>query len=783
MDLTHDAMESPSECLHCGSRFGVDERGFCCGGCARVYSILQSTGLSRYYDLRDEPGVPVGERGEVDTKWLEPIEARLAEAEGLTRVELDVQGVHCAACVWLIESLFDREASGARCVVNPGRGILELTVKPGFPLRDFARAVEDVGYRVGPPLKGEARSSDGLTLRMGISIALAMNTMFLSFGIYFGLAEGPFYELSRQISFALCAATVLVGGSFFFKAAWASLRRGLLHLDLPIALGIGLAFAGSVWSYLTDAGADFFDTLAVFVALMLVGRWVQERLIAKNRAQLLASDGVDGLYARRLEGERPVLTKCTELSEGDAILLAAGDLVPLDVTLERGCELRLDWINGESAPRAFEAGGVGPAGSFVASSEAVRGVCRTDFDDSPLTDLLRAPLAKEEGGSFWDRLSRVYVVAVLVAAAGAFALWMQIGSLTDAVRVTTAVLVVSCPCAFGIAAPLAQDLVQAALRRAGLFVRTGGLLGRVTGARRVVFDKTGTLTTGAPRLRDASSIAALDEEARQALFDLASRSTHPKAGAVLRALDALGEAQLTDGARVHEELGAGLQLKVGRHLYRLGRPRWAAPERAFSGDVDLVLARDGQPLAEMVTEEEPRPDAAREIAALEADGLEVWILSGDATSKVHELAARLGVPEERAIGDQTPESKAAWLRDNGGDEALFLGDGINDSLAADAALAAGTPAIDRPFMAARSDFYFVTPGIAPIRRLFVYARRLRRVVQADLAFAVLYNVGAVALAYAGLVEPWVAAVLMPLSSVITIAGTTLALSRRSPWRS
>lgn len=780
-------------CLHCGIALGSIGLGgagsegegsnFCCRGCARVYDILRSAGLDRYYELRDEPGIPVGERTASDPKWLEPIEERLATADGLEHVRVDVQGVHCAACVWLIQSLFEREPHGARCVVNPGRGTIELDVRPNFDLRHFVQAVEDVGYRLGPPLKGTARESDSLTLRMGISIALAANTMVLSLAIYFGLAGGPLHALARQVGFALSSATVFIGGSYFIGAAWRSLRRGLFHLDLPIAIGIALSFVGSAWSFFHGGAADFFDTLAVFIALMLVGRWAQERLIARNRAQLLASDGVEGLYARKVEGDRPVLTRCVDLRSGDTLLLASGDLVPVDLTLAAPAQLRLDWIHGESAPRAYERGDVAPAGAFVTSRHAVRGVLRSDFADSPLIELLQVPDAREDRSSFWDRLSKGYVALVLAAATGAFVLWMRIGSFTEALTVTTAVLVVTCPCAFGIAVPLAQELVQAALRRSGLFVRTTSLLSRVPSVRRVVFDKTGTLTTGVPQLADRGPIEALDEEARQRLMDLAGHSTHPKAMAVARA--AGGEVRAD--AVVEEAPSRGLQLREGGHLYRLGRPSWAAPERRFPLAIDLVFARDGEPLAALSTQEELRGDAAQQVRALEAMGREVWILSGDAPDKVRVLAKRLGIPAERAVGGRDPEQKAAWLRQHRGHEAMFVGDGINDSLATEAALVSGTPAIDRPFMAARTDFYFVTPGLAPIGRLLEWSHRLRAVIRANLGFALAYNLGAVALAYAGLVEPWVAAILMPVSSSVTLTATSAALlnldRRRTSWTS
>ncbi len=747
--------------------------------------MLTAGGLERYYELRGAKGEPaLSGAAERDHAWLEPLAARVeGQGEGLTRLVVDVAGVHCAACVWLIGELFARQPHGKACVVNASRGRIELTVERGFDLPSWVSAVESVGYALGPALKERSRRADELTLRMGISVALAMNTMVLSLAIYLGLSEGPLHTLARQLGFALGAASVLVGGSFFVRSAWQSLRRGLLHLDLPIALGVVLAFAGSAWSFFAGGGAEYFDTLAIFVALMLVGRWLQERVVAKNRALLLASDGVEGLWTRRLEGGAPVLTRAVELREGDTLVLAPGDLVPVEATLDEPARLRLDWISGESEARPFDAGAIAPAGAFSAEAHAVRARCATDFAGSALIELLGAPSAKDEGdaGRFWDGLARWYVTGVLAAAAGAFALWMILeGDPRRALAVTTAVLVVTCPCAFGIAVPLARDLVQSALRRAGLFVRSATLLERAPTVRSVVFDKTGTLTTGAPAIADRSPLDALDPEARALLAAMASRSTHPKSAAVL---EVLGSVALDPSLVVHEEAGKGLSLSHAGHLYRLGRPDWAAPSDAVVAEVDLVFARDGRVLAPLATREELRADAREELAALEASGVATWILSGDAPAKVEALAREVGVPVERAIGGASPREKAAWIAAHDGHHTLFVGDGINDSLAADAALVAGTPAVDRPFLPSKSDFYFVTPGLAPIRRLLEASRKLRAVVRADLAFALAYNAGAVALAYAGLVAPWVAAVLMPISSLATLAFTASVLGRSAPWKS
>lgn len=752
-----------------------------------MHAVLRDAGLDRFYELRGAAvGLPVGEDGGTDRGWLDPLEAELGATTGLWRLAMDVQGIHCTACVWLIEQLFARHAGGARCVVNPSRGRLELVVGPAFPLRTFVAEVEELGYRLGPALKERSMAADDLSVRLGLSAALAMNTTLFAVAQYLGLEEGPLYDLFRQLAFAMAAATVAIGGWPFFRSAWRALRRGLLHLDLPIAVGILLAFGGSAWSFATDAGeGSYGDSLAVFVALMLGGRWLRERVVAQNRARLLASDGVDGLWTRRLfRGGRVERVRCRAVEEGDELLLAPGDLLPVAGRLcsARGA-FRLDWIDGESEPRVVRRDGAIPAGAFNAGGEALRVRAAEPFSTSTLLDLLSASTEREAGGGrFWDRLSRVYVVGVLVAAAGAFVLWWGLtGDPSRAVAVTTAVLVVTCPCAFGIATPLAYELAQAGLRRVGLFVRHETLLDRAAAVRQVVLDKTGTLTTGRPRLRDAAPLAGLTDAERALLADLALRSTHPKSAAIVDAL--AGEERLDTSLPVHEAAGAGLQTFAEGALWRLGRPDWAAPEATVEPEVDLVLARNGRPLACFVTEEALRPDSRAELERLAARGLDLRILSGDDPAKVHRVAAALGVPDDRAVGGCSPGDKARWLRAHDPEHTLFVGDGINDSLVAEVAHVSGTPAIDRPFMPAKTDFYFVTAGLAPIRHLLDTAVRLRVVVRRILAFAIVYNAVALVLAYLGLVEPWVAAVLMPLSSLSTIGFTVAVLARSRSWKS
>ena len=780
-----------SACLHCGTPTTEASTVFCCSGCEAVYSLLRSEHLERYYELRGDRGVPVTEaRAERrDLKWLDAIEERRkGAAESLSRLDLDLQGLHCSACVWLIDRVFSRHEGAARITVNPSLGRASLVVAPSFDVRAFVRDVERFGYLFGPPRKKQETRSSDLAVRMGICIALAMNAMIFAIATYAGLREGPTFDLLQRWNLGISIASVAVGGSVFFRSAWQGLRRGFLRLDLPIALGVGFAFAGSIYGYAHRRPQGvYIDTLDVFIALMLVGRFLQERVVERNRLALLANDGVEGLLARRERARIVETVRCTELQKGDHLVVACGDLVPVDALLDGETEsFSLDWINGESRARTYGCGDVVPAGAFLVSTRVASLVACEDFERSALGDLLRTPAVRPADGAmsvpWWRTVTKWYVAGVLVAAAAGFLGWMiATRDFARSLEVATAVLVVTCPCAFGIATPLAYDLAQAGLRRAGLFVRSAGFLDRAERVRRVVFDKTGTLTSGALALADRAPLAALPPEHRALLASMAAASAHPKSVAVSRALAALGE-PLAPSRAAREAPGRGIALADGADVFRFGAPAWAAPGSNAAGDV--VFAVNGQVLADVTTCEALRPDAVAEVGALRQSGYDVWLLSGDDSARAAQTAREVGIDAAKAIGGASAEGKAAWVAANDAGDVLMIGDGINDGLVVAQAFCSGTPAIDRPFMAARSDFYFVTPGLRCVRLALAVARRVGSVRRRNLALALAYNVLSISLAYAGLMSPLACAVFMPASSLTTILATTFSLNARNAlWRS
>lgn len=776
-------------CAHCGASLPLlveapasgeeDAPRYCCTGCEAVASLLRERGLTRYYALGGRTGVPASPpTAPRDHLWLTPITEGMDRASG--HVTVDVQGLRCAACTWLLEESFHRQPGARRIVVDPGVGRVEIWAEPSFDLAGYVQEVEGFGYVMGPPEKAPDTEGDTLLVRAGIASAIAMNVMTFAFAEYLGLTEDPLRATLRVASVILAGIAVVVAAPPFLRGAYESLKRGVLSLDVPIALGIVLASSASLLSFLLRGEPRFADTVSVFVALMLIGRVIERRSLARARRQLLDVGELPALFVRRVERGVIRVIPASELAVGDVLVVAPGEVVPVDATLVNDAtEISLDWISGESQPESRQVGESVPAGAFVKGHAAARMTALTTFAASPILTLTRRPppTSDEHGPRFWDRVARRWAFLVLAAASTTFLAWVLLGDWEGAVFATTAVLVVTCPCGIGIANPLAHELARATLRRAGLFVRTARALDRAAEVDAVVFDKTGTLTTGALRMDREALVSTLHEGELDIAMALASTSTHPRADALRRAYE--GKHVALAEVMAHEVVGAGLEATVEGSVYRLGRAGFAADVEATEGE--LLFSRDGVVLARYGFAEDLRSDARAEVEALSRRGLGVYVLSGDTEGRARTLGVGIGIPSTHCMGGARPEDKARWLKESAPARSLFVGDGLNDALAAEAAYLSGTPAIDRPFLPARTDFHFLsvtteegTSGLRAIRSLLETGTKLRHVTRRNLTFAFAYNVFAVLWAATGQMHPWLAAILMPLSSLVVIASTALS---------
>jgi P-type Cu2+ transporter len=750
--------------------------------------MVHEQGLAGYYRIKDDVTSPADAAvfQPRDYAWLETAQ-REAEVAGsvapvsgghaaetqvkrvpVPELTVDVQGISCTGCVWLIERVFQQQPGARDIVVNAQYGTARLRWVAGeFSAAAFARKLQGFGYLLGPA--GEAEpdlESRDLIKRIGLCTAFTMNVMLFAFPTYFGME--PTFEYARLfglLALAFGTLSFLVGGIYFLGRAVRALRERAMHIDLPIALGIVGAYVGSLYGWFVgEESFVYFDFVATFILLMLIGRWAQVAAVERNRRRLLRHQP----KAQRVRLAAGGDVAPEQLQIGQEMLVAAGQTVPVESRNEQPEALfSLASINGEPEPRSFRAGQRVPAGAVNVARGDAHLVALQTWRDSLLAQLLQAGERVGARHRLLEWVVRGYLIGIIgIAVLSGIGWWLATRDALHTWSVVTAVLVVSCPCAIGLAFPLADEIATVALRRRGVFVREADLWWKLKRVRRLIFDKTGTLTLETPVLQNPEALHALDPEARRALLALVRDNAHPISQALLEPLLASGVTP-QDG-EVRETIGAGVELGP----WSLGRTGWRAAggagTRSDEGH-DTEFARDGEVLARFRFSDTVRSDARAELAALCGRGFEAFILSGDRGDKVAALARELGLPPERAIGELSPQAKADWLQALTGSDTMMLGDGANDSLAFDRALVRGTPVIHRGVLEQKADFYYLGRGIGGLRALFDVDAIRRRTHLAILVFSVSYNLLAVGLAVAGMMNPLIAAILMPINSLITLA--------------
>jgi Cu2+-exporting ATPase len=756
-------------CRHCGVPL-IDPRmvetGFCCAGCGYVYRLVHEHGLAGYYRIKDEITTPADPAvfQPRDYEWLVQAQAQAESATAsIPELTLGVQGISCAGCVWLIERIFQPLPGARELFVNAAYGSMRLRwVRGEFSAEEFARKLQTFGYQVGPA--GTATTepeSRGLVKRIGLCAAFTMNVMLFAFPTYFGMERTfPYAGLFSLLALAFGTLSLLVGGSFFIGRALLALRARTLHIDLPISVGIVGAYGGSLYGWMIgDERLVYFDFVSAFILLMLIGRWAQVAAVERNRRRLLTEQP---------KPQRVRLDDGTEIAPenlrgGESMRLATGQTLPVESRLATGtAAFSLASINGEAEPRVFHAGQHVPAGAVNVGREVIELVALEPWGESLLAQLLAPPERKSWRELLLEKIVRGYLVGIfIVAALGGVGWWLATGDLLRTGTVVTAVLVVSCPCAIALAFPLTDEIATVTLRRRGVYVRHSELWSKLRQVTEIVFDKTGTLTLEMPVLKNPGELRALNAEATSALLALVRDNPHPVSQCLQAELLARGANVPLDGD-VRETIGFGVELEN----WSLGRAGWRASVRNEDGAT--LFAHQGRVLARFQLVHALRADARAELYALRAAGFGVHILSGDQRKNVDRIAAELELPGSHALAELSPQEKAQWFDEHAADNALMLGDGANDSLAFDRALCRGTPVVHRGVLQQKADFYYLGQGIAGIRALFEVNAVRRRTQTAILIFSVSYNVLAVGLAVAGRMNPLVAAVLMPINSLLTL---------------
>lgn len=687
--------------------------------------------------------------------------------------------MHCAACSGLIEAALLKLPGVAAASVNAASARLSLRWQPArLALPDVLSALQAAGYRATPDVAAPARAlrrqeRRQALWRLFVAGFLGMQVMMMATPAYVagaGELAPDLDQLLRWASWVLTLPVMAFSAMPFFVGAGRQLRAGRLGMEVPVALGIAVTFIASSGALFDPGGAFgrevYFDSLTMFIALLLLARWFE--LGARHRAAEALEAVADGLpmAAERLQdGGGSERVPPEALRVGDRIRVAAGEAFAADGQVLAG----QGWVNealltGESAPVAKAPGDAVVAGSLNLDGSLVVAVQRVGADTTAqgiVRLMQQAQSQRPRVGGVLDRVAAGFTAGVLLLALSAGLAWWWIEP-ARAVAVAVAVLIVTCPCALTLAAPAAWLTASGALARRGLLLADLSALERLCNVDTVVFDKTGTVSEDRLRLQrhwapggDADRLLAMAR-------GLAALSRHPHARALAEGGDA------GDWFDVHELPGRGVEARdASGRLWRLGAPAWVAdpPDPAAR----LAFGPAGAaPVLWLDLAELPRPDSAEAVAALHAAGRRVGLLSGDQPAAVARMAAQLQIDGWR--GGATPQDKLAAVKQSQarGERVLMVGDGINDApvlAAADVCIAMGEGAM---LARAHADALLVSNRLMAVPQALALARRTRRVLHQNLAWAALYNLACVPLALAGWLPPLAAGIGMAASSLIVV---------------
>lgn len=798
-------------CFHCGEpcpskSFALDEKNFCCLGCQTVFSLLRETGLEQFYQLQNTPGVRV-RQAVVVSKWAfldDPaVATQLLDYADTSKakVTLHLPAIHCVACVWLLENLFKLHSGVGRVLVNFSRREAAVTFAPDkIRFSELAALLSSLGYEplltLGETDKPKASPQAKRNwLQIGVAAFGFGNIMLMSLPVYLGLdsLSGPWFNrLAGWLSLLLTLPVVIFSAADFWRTAWFSLRQRMLTMEVPIVLGLAAIYLASVGEVVAQRGPGYCDSLCGLIFFLLCGRLFQK----KTYDRLTFDRDYKGFFPlsvvrKTIAGEESVAI--SSLQVGDKVILRNGELLPADARLLCGqaC-LDYSFVTGESVPVACQLGE-----HLFAGGRQVGGAIEVETL-KPVAQSYLATLWNNEAfrknrdhdlDSLTNRYSRRFTKLVIGVALGAAAFWLVCDS-SVALKAFVSVLIVACPCALALAAPLTHGTAQRILARSNIFLKNALVIERMAEIDTIVLDKTGTLTMADTRGVEFKSVvsggqkteaAGLSEVEKKLIASLARQSAHPNS---VRIAQALGGAVLpvTD---FRETPGCGVAGIVANREIRLGSWAWVCgatcAEASAKSASSVYVEVDGCVRGLFELENSLRPEVATLVSKL-GGRFQLVLLSGDNERDAARFGKIFGAGA-RLKFNQSPADKLNFIRElqSHGKKVMMVGDGLNDAGALKQA-DVGVAVVERVgIFSPASDVILDAAELPRLSRVLGFARCSARVVRAGFVISALYNAVGVSIAAAGLLAPIVCAVLMPLSSatvVVFACGMTALLGRK-----
>jgi len=776
----------------------------CCQGCLAVASLISGAGLENYYRHRQQLADKAFENPADAAQAWQGINDRETlwgsqAANGKRDLLLQVTGIRCAACAWLIRSHLEKQAGIDAVQVDTSTGFCRIQWSPELTrLSDIAACLFRIGYTPHLPLaqaEEDGRRKERLDSlkRLGVAGLGMMQVMMYAVGLYAGEAYG-ISAASRGflswVSLLVTLPVLLYSGRIFFQGAWRGIRNGRPGMDLPVALAIGLAFLASCYHFFIGSGEIWFDSVVMFIFFLSLGRHVELVLRQKN---LQAGNALSRLlpeWADKLDSQgRIQLVPAADLVPGDRVRVAAGASFPADGIILNGVsEVDESLLTGESIAIAKSAGEQVIAGS-INLLQSIEMEVQAAHDESTVSNLGRLLLAaqarRSEDSGLPGWLVPTFTVTVLLITLGAWTFW-QWQNPALAFSVALAVLVASCPCALSLALPVVRSAASLALLKQGVLLTRPSALADLLSVDHIVFDKTGTLTLGKPeivRIDINPERSDFDRDSALALAaGIESHSRHPVAMAFRKV-----DSPRTIQSVIHHP-GSGLEAQQGQQRIRLGSRNFALaigskkvsnlkPDQAPANPDEIsekaiCLADQDGWIASFHVKDVLRPETEQLIEQLRSSALTLTICSGDSESAVQEIAGRLGISSYKFR--QKPDDKIRYINElkSINRNVLMVGDGVNDAPVLAAANVSMTVSGASELANSAADFILTGNSLRGLASSFKAAQKAQKLVKQNLTWALLYNLGVLPLAVSGLLQPWMAALGMSASSLVVVLNAT-----------
>ncbi|MCU0438139.1 MAG: heavy metal translocating P-type ATPase metal-binding domain-containing protein [Raineya sp.] len=808
MASNHTHIEEKTTCYHCGDTckevISYDEKRFCCNGCQNVYAILQENNLCEYYNLNDLAGNTVKNTIQAEKFAylnLPEIKSKIIDfSDGkIGKVTFYLPQIHCSSCIWLLENLHKINAGVRQSRVDFLKKKVAITYsEEQTDLQTLAALLSQIGYEPHITLndteekdqeyKHLSKAQRKVIAKIAVAGFSFGNIMLISFPEYFGFdshSEGSFKHFFQYVNFALVLPSFFFGGWDYLTSAYRNLKKGVLNIDFPLALGLIVLFIRSLFEIITGVGAGYTDTLAGLIFFLLLGKWFQQKtydVLRYNRDfKSYFPVAVAVKNTENQEAQKPV----NELKVGDRIIIRNQELIPADAILLKG-EANIDYsfVTGEAMPTEKVLGEMIYAGGRQMGATLELEVMKP-VSQSYLTELWnkddfqKKHYTQETTLQLQSFLSKYFTYGLLIVAFSALGFWFIQNDLPRAINAFTAVLIIACPCALALSSPFALGTAMRILGKWKLYLKNVSVIENLAKVQTIIFDKTGTITE-----RESSQVEfvaqneRLNSEEVQMIANLVRNSTHPLSQHIYHFLSQQAKIQEIPLESFKEISGKGLEAKIFNKIIKIGSSQYVGiPKNNNDYTTKVFVQIENTAKGYFLFHNTYREGLENLTSSLINQGYDLHLLSGDNKGEAAYLERYFLRPEKLHF-NQSPQDKWSFVNtlQQNNQSALMLGDGLNDAGALQKADVGIAVTDNIAYFTPASDAILDAKSISYLGGFMAFAKKSIQVIKWSFVISLIYNLIGLFFAVQGTLSPLIAAILMPISSITVVAFTTLSVS-------